>query len=58
MPAPNDSIIKPQVLQVIFSKNVVEQEFSSERFIKIPGELRELCTELSRPTPLLRAKKL
>ncbi|MGC8982916.1 MAG: TrpB-like pyridoxal phosphate-dependent enzyme [Desulfurococcaceae archaeon] len=55
---PDGSPIEPQDLLAIFPKALVEQEFSPERFIEIPGELLELYAELGRPTPLIRAARL
>ena len=36
----------------------LNQEFATERYIKIPNEVRELYQRLGRPTPLVRAKGL
>lgn len=52
------SPVKPHELAAIFPKSLIEQEFSTDRFIAIPEELRELYVELGRPTPLLRAARL
>jgi len=52
------SPVKPHELAAIFPKSLIEQEFSTDRFIAIPEELRELYVELGRPTPLLRATRL
>jgi tryptophan synthase beta chain len=41
----------------IFPRNLAEQEFSTERYIEIPDEVREAYA-LWRPTPLLRAVRL
>jgi tryptophan synthase beta chain len=41
----------------IFPKNIVEQEMTTERFIEVPPEVREVYA-LWRPTPLLRAVRL
>lgn len=43
-------------LPKIFSKGVLEQELSTERYIKIPKEVREAYKQMGRPTPLVRAK--
>ena len=53
---PDGSPIKPYELERIFAKELVRQEFSIEKFIAIPEEIRELYIELGRPTPLLRAR--
>src|ERR1051325_7554805 len=46
--------IPPEALLAIFPENLVQQEVSSERWIPIPEQVREIYT-LWRPTPLLRA---
>jgi tryptophan synthase beta chain len=46
--------IPPEALQAIFPANLVKQEMSSERWIEIPEEVRDIYA-LWRPTPLLRA---
>ncbi len=48
----------PRDFYPIFTKECVDQEFSKERYIKIPDELRELYIRIGRPTPLYRAKRL
>ncbi|MDR1819241.1 MAG: TrpB-like pyridoxal phosphate-dependent enzyme [Methanobrevibacter sp.] len=60
LPAPKNSEGKDQVgmLPKIFSKEVLEQEFSADRYITIPKEVRELYMRLGRPSPLHRAKRL
>lgn len=45
-------------LPQIFSKEVLKQETSTERYIKIPKKVRELYKTMGRPTPLFRAKNL
>ena len=49
--------IDPAMLEAIFAKELVRQEVSQERWIKIPDEVREIY-RLWRPTPLIRAKNL
>jgi len=49
--------IKPENLTAIFAKELVKQEVSEERWIKIPEEVREVY-RLWRPTPLFRAVRL
>jgi len=44
-------------MTAIFPENLVMQEMSSERFIEIPQEVRDVYA-LYRPTPLLRAVRL
>ena len=60
LPAPKNSEGKDQIaaLQLAFTKAGLEQEFASDRYIKIPNEVRELYMEMGRPTPLVRANKL
>jgi tryptophan synthase beta chain len=50
--------ISPQLLERIFAKELIMQEVSSERHIKIPEEVLEAYLRLPRPTPLYRAKRL
>ncbi len=45
-------------LPKIFSKGVLEQELSTERYIKIPKEVRNIYKQMGRPSPLVRAKAL
>lgn len=49
--------IDPRKLEAIFPKSIVQQEFSEERWIPIPDEVREAYT-IWRPTPLYRAVRL
>lgn len=60
IPPPKNSEGKNQIeyLPKIFSKGVLEQEFSTERYINIPNEVRELYMRMGRPSPLFRAKGL
>ena len=60
LPAPKNSEGKDQIasLQLAFTKSALEQEFATDRYIKIPNEVRELYMEMGRPTPLVRANKL
>ncbi len=55
---PDGSIVRREMFEVLFSKELVRQEFSEERFIKIPEELVEYYLQVGRPTPLLRARNL
>jgi tryptophan synthase beta chain len=50
--------MSPEPLLRLFAKDLVMQEVSSERFIKIPDEVYDAYLSLPRPTPLLRAKRL
>jgi tryptophan synthase beta chain len=45
-------------LPKIFSKSVLEQEMSGDRWIEIPNEIREVYDKIGRPSPLYRAKGL
>jgi tryptophan synthase beta chain len=49
--------VTPDFLSVLFPMELILQEISTERFIEIPEEVRELY-KLYRPTPLLRARRL
>lgn len=58
LPEPKDPENEPsriELLPRIFLKNCLEQEFSNEKWIKIPEELRELLIRSGRPRPLFRA---
>jgi tryptophan synthase beta chain len=48
----------PAPLFRIFAKELVMQEMSAERWIKIPDEVYDAYQRLPRPTPLVRAKRL
>jgi len=50
--------MEPEPLLRIFAKDLVMQEASTERFIKIPDEVYDAYLSLPRPTPLLRARRL
>src|SRR4030095_14619336 len=47
----------PDFLSVLFPMDLILQEISTERYIEIPEEVREIY-KLYRPTPLLRARRL
>ena len=49
--------ITPDFLSVLFPMEIIQQEVSTERYIEIPGEVREIY-KLYRPTPLVRARRL
>jgi len=49
--------VSPEKLSVLFPRELIIQEVSSERFITIPDEVREVYM-LWRPTPLIRATRL
>lgn len=50
-------ILTPEDMQIIFPKELIRQEASSERWIDIPEEVRDIY-RLWRPTPLYRAVRL
>jgi tryptophan synthase beta chain len=50
--------INPAMLERIFAKELVGQEVSTERFVKIPDEVLDAYFGLPRPTPLYRAYRL
>ncbi|MFA5713268.1 MAG: TrpB-like pyridoxal phosphate-dependent enzyme [Bacteroidales bacterium] len=50
-------ILKPQEMEGLFAKELVAQEFSTQRWIDIPEPVRELY-KIYRPTPLVRAYSL
>jgi len=50
--------INPQLLERIFAKELILQEVSKERYIRIPEEVLNTYLALPRPTPLFRAKRL
>ena len=60
LPMPINSEGKDQIasLEKAFTKAGLEQEFSIERYIKIPKEVRKLYMRMGRPSPLFRATKL
>jgi tryptophan synthase beta chain len=49
--------VTPDFLSVLFPMDLILQEISTERFIEIPEEVREIY-KLYRPTPLIRARRL
>jgi tryptophan synthase beta chain len=65
MPVPPAPVLNPQTLEpvtpdflaVLFPMELIMQEVSTERYIEIPAEVREVY-KLWRPTPLLRAIRL
>lgn len=62
LPPPLDprtlKILSPEPMLRLFAKDLVMQEVSTERFIKIPDEVYDAYLSLPRPTPLLRARRL
>jgi tryptophan synthase beta chain len=65
MPVPPAPVLHPQTMEpvtpdflsVLFPMDLILQEVSTERYIQIPDEVREIY-KLYRPTPLLRALRL
>src|SRR5512135_2337346 len=49
--------VTPDFLSVLFPMELILQEVSSEQYIDIPEEVREIY-KLYRPTPLVRARRL
>ena len=49
--------VKPEDLEPLFPKELIRQEMSDERWIRIPEEVREIYA-LWRPTPLIMAERL
>jgi tryptophan synthase beta chain len=49
--------VTPDFLSVLFPMEIIQQEVSTERYIDIPDEVREVY-KLWRPTPLMRAVRL
>lgn len=49
--------LTPDFLSVLFPMNLIIQEVSTERYIEIPPEVRDVY-KLWRPTPLIRARRL
>ncbi len=49
--------VKPEELEAIFPRELIRQEMSRERWIRIPEEVRDVY-RLWRPTPLYRARRL
>ena len=65
MPVPPTPVLHPQTMEpvtpdflsVLFPMDLIMQEVSTERYIEIPEEVREIY-KLYRPTPLHRARRL
>lgn len=55
---PDGSIPPRSMFERLFPRALVDQEMSSERYIKIPDMVRNTLIELGRPTPLIRARRL
>jgi tryptophan synthase beta chain len=50
--------ISPDLLERIFAKELIKQEVSTERYVKIPDAILDAYLRLPRPTPLYRARRL
>jgi len=50
-------MLKPEEMKAIFPDALIEQEMSTERYIDIPDEVREMYRQW-RPSPLFRARNL
>ncbi|MGC9150657.1 MAG: TrpB-like pyridoxal phosphate-dependent enzyme [Microbacter sp.] len=49
--------LKPEEMEPLFAKGLIEQEFTTERYVEIPDEVWQLY-KIYRPTPLVRASGL
>ncbi|MCX8205123.1 MAG: TrpB-like pyridoxal-phosphate dependent enzyme, partial [Candidatus Nezhaarchaeota archaeon] len=49
--------VPPKAFEAIFGKELVRQEFSMDRWIDVPEEIRDVY-RIWRPTPLIRARRL
>ena len=47
-----------QLLNQILPKAILKQEFTFQKYTKIPEEVQEIYAQIGRPTPLFRAKGL
>ena len=50
--------VRPDELSSLFCDEIIKQEMSTERFIDIPGEVRDNLVHLCRPSVLQRAYRL
>ena len=55
---PDGRIPPREMFERLFARELVRQEFSEERFIRIPEDVRSTLISLGRPTPLIRARRL
>ncbi len=62
LPPPRDpkgaEFSRIELLNKIMPKEVLRQQFTTERFVKIPEDVRDRYLQIGRPTPLMRAKRL
>lgn len=54
---PDGNPLGPDALSAIFPEELIKQEMSTERWIKIPDEIQDILS-LWRPSPLFRAHRL
>lgn len=50
--------VGPEELEPIFPMALIQQEVSDKKYISIPEEVREAYSQVGRPTPLYRARRL
>lgn len=50
--------VSPKSFEALFPKELVRQQFSTERWFDIPEEVWDAYRRLPRPTPLVRARRL
>ena len=55
---PPDGTSRIDLLRYILPKEILRQQFTVTRYVKIPDEVREKYEIIGRPTPLYRAKAL
>ena len=55
---PEKGVSRIELMKKLFTRTSLELEFSKERWIPIPNEVRELYIHIGRPRPLYRAKRL
>ena len=62
LPPPRDpeeeDFSRIEILPKLFPHSLIDQEFTAERFVEIPGEVLEVYSKIGRPTPLVRARNL
>ncbi|MEM0373470.1 MAG: TrpB-like pyridoxal phosphate-dependent enzyme [Sulfolobaceae archaeon] len=55
---PNAEFSRIELLRQIIPSEILRQQFTVDRYIKIPSEVIERYLDIGRPTPLFRAKRL
>ena len=61
LPPPRDNETERssiELLNKILPREVLRQEFTFQRYMKIPDDIREIYEQIGRPTPLVRARGL